>query len=158
MFKLRKLWHLIVMAMTTVGLSAQVSPAISDPPSNQQVVAFLTKSIDWYRHCAIERKIATDPVDLVFLEDNRPSAAQILQLSFEFARAGAQFSAMPAAGSQNPIATGPPDLAQFVNFENRIELQTRQASEEIEILQKNLKASGPAERRELQAELDATQS
>ena len=73
--KLRKFWYLTVMAMITVGLSAQISPAVSDLPSNQQVITFLTESIDWYRHCAFERQIATEPLDLVFL-----AAAELLKV------------------------------------------------------------------------------
>src|SRR5215469_2186413 len=79
-------------AVIAVGLSAQVSPATSDLPSNQRVIAFLTESIDWYHHCAIEHQMATEPVDLVFLEDSRSNAGEILQLSFDFARADAQSS------------------------------------------------------------------
>jgi len=159
--KLRKLSYLLVMAMITVGLSAQISPAVTDLPSNQQVIAFLTESIDWYRHCVIERQMATDPADLVFLEDNRPGAAQILQLSFDFARAGAQFSATPQADSQRTstaIATGSPDLAQFVQLENNTELQSRQASAEIEAISKSIQMAHGGHRRELQAALDATES
>ncbi len=150
-----------LLAMITVGLSAQISPAGSDLPSNQQVIAFLTESIDWYRHCAIERQIATDPVDVVFQEDNRSGAAQILQLSFDFARADAQFSASPQADSQKgsaAIATGSPDLAQFVQLEDKTESQRRQASEEIEVIKKKLKTARGADRRELQAALETTQS
>ena len=153
--------YLPVLVIITVGLSAQVSPATSDLPSNQQVIAFLTESIDWYHHCVIERQIATNPVDLVFLEDNRPSAAQVLQLSFDFARADAQFSATPAVDSQKgstAIATGSPDLAQFVQLENNTELQSRQASEELEAINKKIETAHGAHRRELQAALDATQS
>ena len=159
-----KLWrfcYLPVVTMITVGLSGQVSPAVSDLPSNQQVIAFLTESVDWYRHCAIERQIATDPVDLVFLEDNRPGAAQILHLSFDFARADAQFSASPQANGKKgstAIATGSPDLAQFVQLEDKTELQRRQASEEIEVIKTKLKTARGADRRELQAALDTTQS
>jgi Mechanosensitive ion channel len=159
--KLRKFCYLAVMAMIAVGLSAQISPAVSDLPSNQQVITFLTESIDWYRHCAFERQIATEPVDFVFLEDSRPGAAQIVQLSFDFARADAQFSATPAAETQKgntAIATGSPDLAQFVQLENNTELQRRQASEEIEAINNNIKTAHGAQRRELQAALDATQS
>jgi hypothetical protein len=72
-------------------MSAQVGTPAADLPTNQQVLAFLTESIDWYRHCAIERQVASDPADLVFVEDNRPRAAEIVQLSFDFARADAQF-------------------------------------------------------------------
>ena len=158
--KVRKFCYLPVLAIVTVGLSAQVSPAASDLPSNQQVVAFLTDSIDWYHHCAIEGQIAIEPVDLVFLEDSRPGAAQILQLSFDFARADAQFSPTPTTDSQkgSAIATGSPDLAQFVKLEDNTESQRRQASEEIEAINKNIKTAHGAHRRELQAALDATQS
>jgi len=65
MWKLRKIRCLLVPVVITVGLSAQVSPVASDLPSNQQIIAFLTESIDWYRHCAIERQIATDPQSIL---------------------------------------------------------------------------------------------
>ncbi len=158
--KVRKFCYLPVLAIVTVGLSAQVSPAASDLPSKQQVVAFLADSIDWYHHCAIEGQIAIEPVDLVFLEDSRPGAAQILQLSFDFARTDAQFSPTPTTDSQkgSAIATGSPDLAQFVKLEDNTESQRRQASEEIEAINKNIKTAHGAHRRELQAALEATQS
>src|SRR5208283_3574287 len=152
----------LLPAVITIGLSAEVSPAASDLPANQQVIAFLTESIDWYRHRAIERQIATEPVDLVFLEDNRAVAAQIVQLSFDFARTDASVAATAAAGNQKgstAIATGPsPDLAQFVELENNAELGGRQATEEIEAIKKKLQTARGAERGKLQAALDATQS
>jgi hypothetical protein len=76
----------------TAGVCAQVSPPPSALPSDKQVLAFLTESIDWYRHRAAEEQLATEPGDLVFLEDNRPVATHILQLSFAFARAQASFA------------------------------------------------------------------
>ena len=161
-FKLREACCLLLPAVITIGLSAEVSPAASDLPANQQVIAFLTESIDWYRHRAIERQIATEPVDFVFLEDNRPVAAQIVQLSFDFARADASVAATAAAGNQKgstAIATGSsPDLAQFVQLENNAELGEQQATEEIEAIQKKLQTARGAEGRKLQAALDATQS
>jgi len=150
-----------MLALITVGLAAQISPAASDLPSNQNVIAFLTLSIDWYRHCAIERQIATDPVDLVFLEGNRQTAAQILQLSFDFARAVAQSSAIPDADSQKgstASSTGSPDLIQFVQLETNTELQSRQATEEIEAIQEKIKTAESVQLPELQAALDAAQS
>jgi hypothetical protein len=161
-FKVREACCLLLPAVITIGLSAEVSPAASDLPASQQVIAFLTESIDWYHHRAIERQIATEPGDLVFLEDNRPVAAQIVQLSFDFARADASVASTAAAGKQKgstAIATGPPpDLAQFVQLENKAELGGRQANEEIEAIKKKLQTASGAERRKLQASLDATQS
>jgi len=160
-FKLYDAYVLLVTVLT-VGLSAQVSPAASDLPSNPQVIAFLTESIEWYRHRAIERQIATNPVDLAFLEDNRHIAAQIVQLSFDFARADASIAATSAAGSQKPspaTAVGSaPELAQFLHVQNQTELAARQASQQIEDIKKKLLTARGADRRRLQVALDATQS
>src|SRR5208283_1320576 len=115
--KLRGVCYVLLVAVLTAEISAQVSPPPSDLPSNQQVLAFLTESIDWYRHRAAEEQLATEPVDLVFLEDNRPVAAQIVQLSFNFARAEASLAATFQAGSERAsavIASGSsPELAHF---------------------------------------------
>jgi Mechanosensitive ion channel len=154
--------YVLLVTVLTVGLSAQVSPAASDLPSNPQVIAFLTESIEWYRHRAVERQMATNPADLAFLEDNRRIAAQIVQLSFDFARADASIAATSAAGSQKPspaTAVGSaPELAQFLHVQNQTELAARQASQQIEDIKKKLLTAHGTDRRKLQAVLDATQS
>jgi Mechanosensitive ion channel len=155
--KLRRLWLLAVMASTSMALSAQVSPAASDLLSNQQVIGFVTESIDWYHHCAIERQIATEPLDLVFLEDSRLSAGEILQLSFDFARADALFSTAKAS-SPKQTASGSPELSTLVQLQDKTDLQRRQATEEMEVIKKELETARPADRRKLEAALDATQS
>lgn len=161
-FKLYYYAYGLLVAVLTVGLSAQVSPVASDLPSNQQVIAFLTESIEWHRHHAIERQIATSPVDVAFLEDNRHIAAQIVQLSFDFARADASVAAAAPAGNQKgsiETASGSsPELAQFIQLENNTELAARQASQQIEEIKKKLLTARGADRRRLQVALDATQS
>jgi hypothetical protein len=97
--KVHRLWYGSLLVLISVGLSAQVPLAGADVPSNKQVIAFLTESIDWYRHCAMKRQVAIDPVDLAFVDAHRQDAAQILQLSFDFARADAQFFADVGAGN-----------------------------------------------------------
>jgi len=51
-----------------------------------------------------------------------------------------------------------PDLAQFVQLEANAGLDVRQASQQIEDMKKKLLTARGAERRRLQAALDATQS
>jgi predicted secreted protein len=154
--------NVLLLTVLTVGLSAEVSPLVSDLPSNQQVFAFLTQTIDWYRHSAIERQIATRPVDLVFLEDNRPIALQIVRLSFDFARAYAAMAATSPAVSQTQstanASRSSPDLAQFLMWQNNAELASRQASQQIEDIRKKLLSARGADRRKLQAALDTAQS
>ena len=122
----------LFVAVLTAGLSAEVSPAASVLPSNQQVLAFLTESIDWYRHRAVERQIATDPVDLVYLEDNRQLAGQIVQLSFDFARADASLAAASPAnnqkGSTAAASASSPDMAQLFQMEENVATAAQQAS------------------------------
>jgi hypothetical protein len=152
----------LFVAVLTAGLSAEVSPVASDLPSNQQVLAFLTESIDWYRHRAVERQIATDPVDLVFLEDNRQLAGQIVQLSFDFARADASLAAASPANNQKGSAAAAsassPDMAQLFQMEENVATAAQQASQEIEAIKQKLPATRGAERRKLQAALDTAQS
>jgi mechanosensitive ion channel-like protein len=158
-FNLSNHRYLILVAFITVGVSAQIATPAADLPTNQQVLGFLTQSIDWYRYCAIERQIASDPADLVFFEDNRPRAAQIVQLSFDFARANAQFSTSKAdSRSGIAMAAGSPDLAQFLTLQNNTESQARQASDEIQAIEAKLKSAHGVQQRELQAALDATKS
>jgi len=152
---------LLLAAIVTVGLSAEVSPAASEFPSNQQVLGFLTESIDWYRHRAMERQIATDPVDLVFLEDNRPIAAQIVRLSFDFARADAAVAVMPAASQDQGTAKASgssPDMAQFLRWQANADVASQQARQQIEEIKKKLPSARGADRRNLQAAMDAAQS
>ena len=47
------------------------------------------QSVNWYRHVYAERQVASDPEDLVFLNDNQAIESQIVKLSFEFAKADA---------------------------------------------------------------------
>ena len=160
-FKLRGACYVLLVVVLTAEISAQVSPPASDLPSDQQVLAFLTESIDWYRHRAVEEQLATEPVDLVFLEDNRPVAAQIVQLSFDFARADASLAATFQAGKQKVSAAiesgSSPDLAHFVQLESNADSASRQANQEVETIKDKLVTARGAERRTLQAALDVTQ-
>ena len=158
-FNLSKHRYLMLVAFITVGLSAQIASPAAELPTNQQVLVFLTESIDWYRHCAIERQVASDPADLVFVEDIRPRAAQIVQLSFDFARADAQFSAANVGRkSENVIEGESPDLVHFLELKSHTEGQAREASQQLQQIEIRLKIAHGVQRRELQAALDATQS
>ena len=123
--KLGGVFYVLLGLVLAAGISAQISPPASDLPSDQQVLAFLAESIDWYRHRAAEEQLATEPADLVFLEDNRLVAAQIVQLSFDFARADASLTAMIQAGNQTASAAmasgSSAELAHFAELENKVD-------------------------------------
>ena len=159
--KLGGVFYVLLGLVLTAGISAQISPPVSDLPSDQQVLALLTESVDWYRHLAVEGQLATEPADLVFLEDNRAVAAQILQLSFDFARADASLAATFQAGNQTASAAmasgSSAELAHFADLKNKVDLASQQAHQEVETIKKKLVTARGAERRTLQAALDVTQ-
>ncbi|HVP42505.1 MAG TPA: mechanosensitive ion channel domain-containing protein [Terriglobales bacterium] len=150
------------MAVLVSGLPAQVTPAVSDLPSDQQLIAFLTQSIAWYRHLGVETQIAANPVDVVFLEDNRVIAAQILQLSFDFARAEASVASLSPRGTQqtDTAAAGgaSPELARVIQVQAQAEIAAREATQQMEDLKKQLVTARGADRHKLLAALDATRS
>jgi hypothetical protein len=53
----------------------------------QQVLQYIANTIDWYRHLPTAQRIGSEPADLLFLESNRPIAAEIVRLSFELGKA-----------------------------------------------------------------------
>ena len=156
---MRKYWYFPAMAIITVGLCAQIPPTGQDLPSDQQVIAFLTDSVEWYHHCVIERQLVTNPIDVMFQEDNRAGAVQILELSFDFARAEVLAGTASADIRKRPTnLSGVPELTELVQLENKTEAQSLEASEEIDVINQKLgKAHGDG-RRELEAALAAAQS
>src|SRR6476646_214939 len=146
---------LLLVLVLTVGLAGQEP---SNLPSNQQVLAFLTESVDWYRQRGVERQIATDGRDLVFAEDNRPVAGQIVRLSLDFARTYASIAMVSAGNQKASTSSSAADLAYFVQLQSNIDLAGKQASQQIEEIKKSLPIAHRAERRRLQAALEATQS
>jgi len=80
---------LIIAALfmsVVVPNSSAVEPA-SQLPSEQQVLTFIGNTIDWYRQLPTSQRIGSDAADLFFLEDNRPTAIEIVRLSFQFGKA-----------------------------------------------------------------------
>src|SRR5271157_2796777 len=53
------------------------------------VITFLSQVIGWYRHLPVEERLITDPVEMLFVAEDRQMAGQVLDLSFEFAKADA---------------------------------------------------------------------
>ena len=155
---------LLFIMLITGGLSADTPlPKSYDFPSKQQVIKFLTDSIDWYRHLSVERQIATEPVDLLFLDDDQAMGAQVVQLSFDFARADASFAAASRpphseqGGAAIPVGSSS-DFEHFVELERKAEDGSRQATEDLGSLKKKLLTARGADRKKLEAAVAETQS
>jgi hypothetical protein len=107
-FLLRFLGALVLFPVLIAGMlgSDSLPAAFYNFPPKQQVLAFLVETIDWYRLVSDEQQIATEPTDMLFLEDIRPIGVQVVRFSFDFARAAVAFEArtsVPADLKGQPI-------------------------------------------------------
>jgi small-conductance mechanosensitive channel len=108
-----------------------------------------------------ERQVASDPEDLVFLNDNQAIESQILKLSFEFAKADAALAKTATSPHDAPATSAAPpsaDLAHFVELKNRNDQLTQQTSANIGKLNEKIASARKADRKKLAAALDEAQS
>ena len=130
-------------------------------PSDTQVIGYLLQSENWYRHVYTERQVASDPGDLVFLNDNQAIERQIVKLSFEFAKADVALSktATPPHDASATVA-GPvsADLSHFIELKNRNDQVTQQTSADIRKLNEKIASARKTDRNKLKAALDDAQS
>ena len=150
----------IVAIAISRGLSADTTQDSYQLPSDAQVIGYLLQSVTWSRHLYIERQVASDPGDLVFLNDNQALESQIVKLSFEFAKADAALAktaSSPHDASATLVASASADLAHFIELKNRNDQLTQQTGEEIGKLNEKI-ASARKEDKKLKAALDDTQS
>jgi hypothetical protein len=143
------------------GLSADTTQGSYQLPSDAQVIGYLLQSETWYRHLYTERQVASDPGDLVFLNDNQALESQIAKLSFEFAKADAALAKTATSPHDAPATMAGPasaDLAHFIELKNRNDQLGQQTSADLEKLNEKIASARTADRKKLKAVLDDAQS
>jgi len=90
---------------------AGAMPASKEPASGpEQIIAFLDQTLVWYKQLTTQQQLVSEPSDVVFLNDNRQIAWQVVRLSFDFARSAAQAMSSKPAGNATATcrSTGQP--------------------------------------------------
>src|SRR5215471_17257023 len=147
---------LILCGIYRLGLAQSPAPPANLPVA-QDVIGFLNQSIDWHRQIVVEEQVANDPNDLLFVNDDRQTAKQILRLSFDFARADAQLLASQGTqeGTKTNEASRSPSLMHAVQEADN---EVRQTQAELESDKNRLDTAKGTERQRLLAEIDELQS
>jgi hypothetical protein len=153
----------IFAATIASGLSADTPQSSYQLPSNAQVIGYLLQSVNWYHHGYAERQVASDPADLLFLNNNQAIETQIVKFSFEFAKADAALAttaSSPHNAAETPAPNDPPpsNLAHFIELKNRSDQVSQQAIQDIDTLNEKIGAARKANRNILKAALDDAQS
>jgi small-conductance mechanosensitive channel len=96
-FVRRRTAHIVaVAAVITAGAFSQTQSATPES-SATDIIRFLNQTIVWHRQTAAQQHLVSEPNDVLFFNDDRRMADQIVQDSFDFARMRAQ--ALPAETS-----------------------------------------------------------
>ncbi len=150
----------LVLLWSACSCMGQNPPTAAAPSSVQsaQVVEFLTHTIGWYRQTAVEQQLATQPSDLTFVQENRQTADQVVQLAFEYSRSQVQFLARQSAQAQGQgqsVDFGPYQRMAQAAQQTDKELQDTQ--DELQATRAKLADAGPAKRTVLASQVTELQ-
>jgi small-conductance mechanosensitive channel len=127
----------------------------------QDVIDFLNQTIVWYRQLGTQQSLASQPIDVIFLNDNRQLADQIAQLSFEFARARAQALATDnqgEEGSNQTAGSAPSRFQSLLQLAKGADQLVKQRQAEIDSFKSQLAAARGRKRQTLESTIAETQS
>ena len=150
----------VVLAFLIITALSLTADDQSQPdPAPSQIVQFLSQTVDWYRHTQQEQHIATEPTDLGFVSDNRRTAAQIVKLSFDFARQEEERLAKRAKSNTAANPTGPgAQYASLITAAANADQLVQETQAEIDSLQQKLAAATASKQAHLQSQLAETES
>jgi small-conductance mechanosensitive channel len=133
----------LILACSSVAIA---SPA---PPFDQQeVLQFLNKVTDWYQYESTVRPNSASPGDVAFINESQPVADQVVHLSFDFARAGAQLF-----HSGSNLSSFDPGLQGLAQYASKLESGSKQAQAALQSLQQKLITLPKSRRPPLEAQI-----
>jgi small-conductance mechanosensitive channel len=138
-------------ALALVAVSAR-----GDLPPDRTIVAYLNKVMGWYRQQQTHVALATDPADLIAIEQERRIGREVIALAFEFARALVALQPPPPGPSQ--AGAGVPTPQDLIVLSNDAETQVRRLHAEIANLKRRIGRVNPRTRRVLEQRLAEAQS
>jgi small-conductance mechanosensitive channel len=149
-----------LLLMVAPAAAPDDTTASNGQSETQRIIAFLNQTIVWYRGQVAMQQMATEPSDVLYVNDNREIADEAVRQSFDFARARAQIlttQAIPTAvtSDKNSPATRYQSLAATAN---RLEQQVKDRQAQVEELRRKIQTSSSSARTRLEASLSEVQS
>ena len=129
-------------------------------PDGPAVIAFLSQVIGWYRHLPLEEGLVTDPADMLFVANDRQMADEVLDLSFESAKADTALLAAIERGTspddaKHRLVPGTEALAASAA---KSDAEIKAAQDRLNALQDQMAKASPRKRSQLEPLLAAAQS
>ena len=149
----------LVVFSIAAPVRAQAPSGIPNLPDGNTVISYLNQAIEWHRQLVPEEQLASDPSDVLFVNDARQIANRALQLSFDFAKADAELLAKQQSPAPSTAEGQQPNQGQSLSqlaASAAAELRQRQA--EVQSLRQQLAKAGGPKRRQLESQLPVLQS
>src|ERR1700720_1816028 len=120
----------VLSTIFCIGVSLSQNSAGNSDRSN--ILQFLDQTINWYRQIDVERQIATEPDDVIAVNDNRALADQIVRLAFDFARAAVDFTAQSSAKPNQAQNSESDRYQSLMQLAANLDQQVKQAQAELQ--------------------------
>src|SRR5882724_8275509 len=147
---------------TAVFILAFVAGVAQTPPNASSgnaadIVPFLNQTIAWHGQLKGQQQIVSEPSDVLFLNDSRQIADQVVRLSFDFARA--QTPALAAANKNNAgeAAAGAASFQGLTDSAAKAGAQVKGLQKELEGFRQQLATATGKKRTTLQATISETE-
>jgi small-conductance mechanosensitive channel len=125
----------------------------------ENIVEYLTETVGWYRGAAVEQRIADEPGDIPYLNENRRISGAVVRLAFDFARQAERSKFLqPKADKAQEQAGAPTQGQRLVQSVARADQQVEQSQKELQLLRQKLAATPGKERPALESLIEETQS
>lgn len=150
---------LAVVVLSSVVQGQSNSPASKPIEDPAKIIQFLSATVSWYRERAVEQKIANEPADLAFMQEDRRVADQVVQQAFDYARNQAQLQAAQRA-AQQPAQPQPENAGEYQGLNQalqKIEQQIRDTQAELQSNREKLPKTSPAKRRIVESQIEELQ-
>jgi small-conductance mechanosensitive channel len=150
-------WFLLVLAFFVPSWHSSYGDTAA-PLDQQQIIQFLNKTISWNQHMAVELPTKTNPGDVIFLNDERSLASQVVELSFDFAHAAAQLPGVGSGLTTNPAASSDPHYKALAQAAARLDQQLKQNNSDLQSLKEKLDKGSAKQRKAVASQIAETES
>src|SRR5260370_21864205 len=94
---------IIIIILPMTSTFPQPASEASSAPA-EEIVPFLNQTVVWYRQLTAQQQLVIEGSEILFFNDNRRVADQVVRLSFDFARERAQALSIPGSSLSPNLA------------------------------------------------------
>jgi hypothetical protein len=125
--------------------------------TGDQVIQILDQTVDWYRTLGTQQQTASQPSDLLILYANQQTAAQVVGLAFDIARANAELLSSEASSAQSATDNAASSSQVLVAEQKKLQAQHLTIQSEMDGVRRQIAASAAGSKPDLDSKLSELQ-